>query len=97
MELVLNGKPTQVPDGITIAGLLKHLCVQPERVAVEVNLTVMKRAQHPTTVLNAGDQVEVIHIVGGGGWSCRPQILDIRGQTSDFRRQAVVCSLRSVV
>ncbi|MBI3324365.1 MAG: sulfur carrier protein ThiS [Candidatus Omnitrophica bacterium] len=66
MELVVNGKRMQVSDGLTASGLLQQLGVQPERVVVEVNVTVLKRDRLASTVLNAGDQVEIVHFVGGG-------------------------------
>lgn len=66
MELMVNGKSMQLTDGTTAAGLLEQLKVHPERVVVEVNLTILKRGQLPSTVLKPGDQVEVVHFVGGG-------------------------------
>lgn len=66
MEVTVNGEPKQVPDGSTVQQLLEQLSIQPERVVVEVNLTILKRAQHEETVLQAGDQVEIVHFVGGG-------------------------------
>ena len=66
MELLVNGKPMQLADGLTAAGLLDQLQVRPERVVVEVNLTILKREQLPSTVLQVGDQVEIVHFVGGG-------------------------------
>jgi len=66
MELLVNGKPMQLADGLTVAGLLERLQVKPERVVVEVNLTILKREQLPATVLKAGDQVEIVHVIGGG-------------------------------
>ena len=87
MELLINGQGRQVLVGTTVARLLEQLSVPPERVVVEVNLTILKRAQHPTTVLNEGDQVEIVHFVGGGS---------VRLQTSDFRPQTGVCGLWSV-
>ena len=66
MEITLNGEQKQVGGGMTIARLLQQLAVAPERVAVEVNLTVLTRAQHPATILQEGDQVEIVQIIGGG-------------------------------
>ncbi len=66
MEVTVNGEPKQIPDGSTVQQLLEQLSIQPERVVVEVNLTILKRAQHEETVLQAGDQVEVVQFVGGG-------------------------------
>ena len=66
MELTVNGEQRQMPDGTTAAQLLTLLQVAPERVVVEVNLTILKRAQLPGAVLKAGDQVEIVQFVGGG-------------------------------
>jgi len=69
MDVVVNGERKAFPDGMTVAQLLEQLTIRPERVVVEVNLTVLKRAQHPTTVLSEGDHVEIVHFVGGGSLS----------------------------
>ncbi len=66
MELMVNGENQQLPDGITVAQLLETLKTPPERVVVELNMTILKRAQHPQTILKEGDQVEVVRFVGGG-------------------------------
>jgi sulfur carrier protein len=66
MELMVNGKPMELADGTTAAGLLERLQVHPERVVVEVNLAIVKRGQLPSTALKPGDQVEIVHFVGGG-------------------------------
>ena len=66
MELIVNGETRELSDGIMVSQLLETMKVAPERVVVEVNLTILKRAQHASTVLQAGDKVEIVHFVGGG-------------------------------
>ena len=66
MELMVNGECRSLPDGTTVAQLLEQLQIVPERVVVEVNLTILKRAQQADTVLKEGDQVEIVQFVGGG-------------------------------
>ncbi|WP_373046289.1 sulfur carrier protein ThiS [Vulgatibacter sp.] len=66
MKLVINGEEQEVPEAIHVAGLLDFLGVPRERVAVEVNLAVVKRADHDKHLLAPGDQVEVVAFVGGG-------------------------------
>ena len=66
MDIVVNGEPRRVAEGTSVSALLEQLSVQPERVVVEVNLTVLKRHQLTSTILKAGDQVEIVHFVGGG-------------------------------
>ena len=68
MELVINGERRTVPEGLTALSVLERLSVHPERVVVEVNLTILKRAQLETTKLKDGDQVEIVRLVGGGAW-----------------------------
>ena len=65
-ELMVNGVKQNVPDGTTVTQLLSTLQIAPERVVVELNLTILKRAEHGSTILKDGDQVEVVHFVGGG-------------------------------
>ncbi len=66
MQVTVNGERRELPEGMTVAQLLERLQVAPERVVVEVNLTILKRAQHPATTLRDGDQVELVQFVGGG-------------------------------
>ena len=66
MKIQLNGDHKELPDGLTVGRLLEQLRVHPELVVVELNLTILKRAQLPETVLKEGDQVEIVHFVGGG-------------------------------
>ena len=66
MEVVVNGEKRDLPEGTTVSGLLELLAIAPERVVVELNLTILKRAQGPVTVLKGGDQVEIVQFVGGG-------------------------------
>ena len=66
MELTINGEKQQWPDALSVSQLLEQLKIVPERVVVEVNLTMLRRAQHAGTFLTAGDQVEIVRFVGGG-------------------------------
>jgi len=66
MQVTINGEVREIPDGMTVAALLAHLGVKAPRVAVEVNETVVIRAEHASRVLHAGDGVEIVAFVGGG-------------------------------
>jgi thiamine biosynthesis protein ThiS len=65
MQLVVNGEVAIVPEGLTVAGLVRHLGIDGP-VAVERNVDVIPRAEHESTVLVEGDKVEIVHFVGGG-------------------------------
>ena len=66
MQATVNGERTELPDGLTVAALLEHLGVRAERVAVERNGAVVKRARHAEEKLAAGDVLEIVTFVGGG-------------------------------
>ncbi len=66
MKLKINGTESKMQDGITVLGLLKDLKIEPERVAVEVNLQIVKKCNFNEHALKDGDSVEIVNFVGGG-------------------------------
>jgi thiamine biosynthesis protein ThiS len=62
----LNGEPYETAGPVTISALLDALGIHPRRVAVERNFTVVKREAYGSTVLQPGDEVEIVNFVGGG-------------------------------
>ena len=66
IEVVINGETRTIPQGTTVAGLIGELGLGDRRVAVERNREVVPRAAHASTVLAAGDRVELVTFVGGG-------------------------------
>ena len=67
MNITLNGEKREVPDGLTVRGLLEHLNIQGEKVAVERNLEIVKKASYGETMLQEGDSLEVVSFMAGGG------------------------------
>lgn len=66
LQVIINGEPRSVPEGTTVADLLKLLSIRGERVAVEVNLDVVRRDDRAARVLADHDKVEIVSFVGGG-------------------------------
>lgn len=66
MKLYLNGDTREVPDGLTVAGLLEHLELDPRLIVVERNLNILDRDQYTATPLEAEDRLELVQFVGGG-------------------------------
>ena len=66
MNILVNGESQDVPPQSTVSQLLEQLRVVPERVVVELNLKILKRAEHPASVLKDGDRIEIVQFVGGG-------------------------------
>jgi sulfur carrier protein len=66
MRLILNGREQEVPDGLSVRGLIEHLALGEGPVAVELNRAIVPRAEHAERNLAEGDVVEIVHFVGGG-------------------------------
>lgn len=66
MRITLNGDPFMAEGPLTIAALLERLAIDPRRVAVERNFTIVKRDQYATTEIADGDEIEIVNFVGGG-------------------------------
>ncbi|HWP35752.1 MAG TPA: sulfur carrier protein ThiS [Thermodesulfobacteriota bacterium] len=66
MTITLNGEPYELDGPVTVAGLLERLGIHPQTVAVEVNEELVTRDRYATRVLQAGDKVEVVRMIGGG-------------------------------
>jgi thiamine biosynthesis protein ThiS len=66
VRIVLNGEPFEVDGPLTIQALLQRLTIDPRGVAVEHNTVVVKRTAYAEVLIHEGDQVEIVHFVGGG-------------------------------
>jgi sulfur carrier protein len=66
MRLIVNGKPMELPAGLTVEGLLERLNVRREYTAVALNREVTPRSSYARTVLKDGDRIEIVHPMGGG-------------------------------
>ena len=66
MSVVVNGEEREVAVGTSVAELIRELGLASERVAVERNGRIVRRAEHERVVLVEGDRVEVVTLVGGG-------------------------------
>ena len=62
MRIEINGKVREVPDGIS----LERLALPQQRVAVELDREVVRKKDWPSTRVNDGARIEVVHFVGGG-------------------------------
>ena len=66
MELLINGEPREVPEATSLQALLRLLELQEERVAVELNRSIVKRDRWSDTLLRDHDRLEIVQFVGGG-------------------------------
>jgi sulfur carrier protein len=66
LRIELNGEAKELDEGATLQTLVEQLGLAPERLAVEHNREVVRRADWPALKLTDGDRVEIVHFVGGG-------------------------------
>jgi sulfur carrier protein len=66
VTITLNGEPYQLEQPLSVTDLLARLEIDPRRVAVEHNLTIIKRHTYTTVVIGEGDTLEIVNAVGGG-------------------------------
>jgi thiamine biosynthesis protein ThiS len=66
LTIVVNGNQTDIAEGSHISDLIKSLGLDTQRVAVELNKRIVRRAHWGSTMISEGDKVEIVHFVGGG-------------------------------
>jgi len=66
MRLTINGEIKENIRALTLKELLEELGITPGRIAVEVNLSVIKKTDYESSRIHDGDVIEIVNFVGGG-------------------------------
>jgi thiamine biosynthesis protein ThiS len=66
LRVQVNGETHELAEGTTLSELIAKLQLAPERLAIERNREVVRRARWAETEIADGDQIEIVHFVGGG-------------------------------
>lgn len=66
IEIIVNGDHYRIAENSNVSDLIDELKLIPQRLAIELNLSILPRAAWPETTLCEGDKLEIIHFVGGG-------------------------------
>ncbi|HEY7433491.1 MAG TPA: sulfur carrier protein ThiS [Methylomirabilota bacterium] len=66
MTVTVNGKPMELPEGLSVEDLLVRLKIRREFTAVALNREVTQRGRYALTRLADGDKIEIVHPMGGG-------------------------------
>ncbi|WP_082596357.1 sulfur carrier protein ThiS [Sphingomonas sp. Root241] len=102
VSIVVNGEHKRVTAGLTIIQLAEQLGLVPEKIAVERNLEVVPRSTLGEVLVKDGDELEIVHFVGGGDharpidedtWSVagktfRSRLIVGTGKYKDFEQNA---------
>jgi thiamine biosynthesis protein ThiS len=66
IEVAVNGEKREIPAGLNVRQMLLHLELDPHRVAVELNRTIVGKAKWDSTSVEAYASIEIVEFVGGG-------------------------------
>ena len=66
IEIIVNGDAVQIRRSARVTDLIEQLELASERLAIELNLSILPRAKWAETELRPGDRLEIVHFVGGG-------------------------------
>lgn len=66
MQIKVNGDTLEVQEGASLAELVEQLGLADKRIAIELNMEIIPRSEHPSTALSNHDDVEIVHAIGGG-------------------------------
>lgn len=66
MDLTVNGEKKSFPGAKTVGDVLKALKLTEGRLACELNMDIVRRADYDKTALKDGDTLEIVQMIGGG-------------------------------
>jgi len=66
MQISVNGESREVPEACTAQQLIELLELEGRRLAMEVNREIVPRSRFEQQQLRPGDEVEIVHAIGGG-------------------------------
>ena len=102
VSITVNGEHKRVPAGLNLLQLAVELGLSPEKLAVERNLEVVPRSTLGEVIIEDGDDLEIVHFVGGGdharavdedswtvaGRTFRSRLIVGTGKYKDFEQNA---------
>lgn len=66
MKITLNGEETVLDKQMNISHLIEKFSLDTRKIAVEKNLEIVPRSKFAEEPVNEGDNIEIIHFIGGG-------------------------------
>ena len=66
IHVQLNGKDREIDSGLSVQELVESLDLNPKLIVVELNKEILSRDCFGEIQVSQGDQVELVHFVGGG-------------------------------
>ncbi len=66
INVSINGELREVPSACCVASLLEWLNIGQDRVAVELNKSIVRKRDWGQAAITGGAQIEIVEFVGGG-------------------------------
>ena len=66
MHIIVNGDRCEFESPLVVMELLQNLGLEPKKLAVERNRSIVPKSAYGNTVLSDGDKIEIVQFVGGG-------------------------------
>ena len=66
ITLTINGDEKRVDTNLNLAELLESIKIIPSKVAVERNREIVPKSTYRDVMIEDGDQLEIVHFIGGG-------------------------------
>ncbi len=66
MQIIINSEKKTIDSNTTLAALLNELNINAQRVAVELNRSIIDKADYSKTILKDNDSLEIVSFIGGG-------------------------------
>lgn len=66
MQIIINGKPTDLQRNLSVEELLRDLGYQDKFVAVAVNSQCILRRNYESHLIQAADEIEILAPMAGG-------------------------------
>src|SRR6266568_8811754 len=74
-EIRVKGEACEIPEPLSIAELLERFNLPKDHVAVERNRSIVPKQKWEAVALAQGDELEVVHFVGGGSGADDPFVI----------------------
>jgi thiamine biosynthesis protein ThiS len=66
MKITLNGDLVEIENNYTLEDVVKYYKLDKRKIAIEKNMEIISRSSYQDTKIEEGDEVEIIHFIGGG-------------------------------
>lgn len=66
MRCTVNGETQELPDDLTVSGLIARLGLSDSICAAEIDKELVPKRERDTRVIRAGESIEIVTLVGGG-------------------------------